>query len=99
MTDMLLVKSHAEEDLMLRLIHEFGSKVILPRNFQPGETFKKYAKEGIYGIMGIEHDPVNNEALYEVALPKAYLQYIDYELGKLRKFLESAREKKTSIQK
>jgi predicted mannosyl-3-phosphoglycerate phosphatase (HAD superfamily) len=98
MTEMLLVKSHPEEDLMLTLIQEFGSKVILPRNFQTSDTFKKYAKEGIYGIMGVELDPVQNEALYEVALPKAYLQYIDYELQKLRKFLDSAKEKKTNTQ-
>lgn len=99
MTEMLLVKSHPEEDLMLTLIQEFGSKVILPRNFEPGETFKKYAKEGIYGIMGVELDPIQNEALYEVALPKVYLQYIDYELQKLRKFLDSAKSQKTNIQK
>jgi hypothetical protein len=98
MTEMLLVKSHAEENLLLVLVQEFGPKVILPRNFSPGETFKKYAKEGIYGIIAIEHDPVNNEALYEVALPKAYLQYIDYELEKLRKFLASAKQQKTSVQ-
>lgn len=99
MTGMLMVKTHAEEDLMLRLIQEFGSKVILPRNFQPSDTFKKYAKEGIYGIVGIDHDKLKGEAVYEVALPQIYIQYIDYELGKLRTFLESAKEKKTSIQR
>lgn len=98
MTEMLLVKSHAEENLLLTLVQEFGSKVILPRNFSPGETFKKYAKEGIYGVIAIEHDPVNNEALYEIALPLAYLGYIDYELEKLRKFLALAKQQKTSVQ-
>jgi hypothetical protein len=98
MAELLLVKSHAEEDLMLRLIQEFGSKVMLPRNFKPSDIFHKYAKEGVYGILGVEHDPTKNEALFEVALPKVYLQYIDYELDKLRSFLSSAKEKKTNIQ-
>lgn len=99
MTGMLMVKAHAEEDLLLRLVQEFGSKVILPRNFQASETFKKYAKEGIYGIIGIDHDKQRGEAVYEVALPEVYIQYIDYELDKLRKFLESAKDKKTNTQK
>ena len=98
MSDLLLVKTHAEEDLLLRLVQEFGSKVILPRNFQPSSIFTKYAKEGIYGVIDIEHDAVKNEALYQIALPKVYLQYIDYELEKLRKFLASAKEKKTNTQ-
>lgn len=99
MTGMLMVKTHAEEDLLLRLIQEFGSKVILPRNFQPGETFKKYASEGIYGVVGIEHDKSAGEAIYEVALPKVYIQYIEYELDKLRKFVGSTKEKVTNTQK
>jgi len=99
MTGMLMVRTHAEEDLMLRLIQEFGSKVILPRNFQATDTFKKYAKEGVYGVIGIDHDKTAGEAIYEVALPKVYIQYIEYEIGKLRTFVEAAKEKKTSIQK
>jgi hypothetical protein len=99
MSGMLMIKSHSEEDLLLRLVQEFGSKVILPRNFQASDLFKKYAKEGVYGIMGIEHDQTKNEAIYEVALPQVYIEYIDYELDKLRKFLAAAKEKKTNTQK
>lgn len=87
MGGMIMVKTHAEESFLLELISEFGSKVILPRNFIANDTFKKYAEAGIYGITGVEVDKSSNEAIFQIELPPAYLGYIDYELNKLRNFV------------
>ncbi len=84
---MILVKTHMEEELLLTLVSEFGHKVIVPRNFKPDELFKKYAAAGIYGITGVEVDESTNEALFQIELPGVYMQYIQYEIDKLRNFV------------
>lgn len=87
MSGMIMVKSHAEENLLLTLVSEFGTKVVLPRNFKPNDTFTKYQKAGIYGITGVEVDEKTNEALFQIELPPAFVQYIQYEIDKLRNFV------------
>lgn len=83
---MILVKTHSEEELLLKLISEFASKVILPRNFSPNETFKKYAAVGVFGITGVEKE--NNEVIFMVELPPSYVRYIEWEVDRLRNFVQ-----------
>lgn len=87
MGGMILVKSHSEENLLLQLVGEFASKVVMPRSFKPNDTFKKYADAGVYGITGVEVDSESNEALFQIELPGTYIQYIVYEIEKLRSFV------------
>lgn len=92
MPGMIMVKTHSEEELLLQLVSEFGSKVVLPRNFKANETFTKYQKAGIYGITGVEVDDKTNEALFQIELPPVFVRYIEYELGKLRDFVAANEE-------
>jgi hypothetical protein len=39
---LILVKNNQEEDLMLALLKEFGSKLILPRNANTNEFFMNW---------------------------------------------------------
>lgn len=93
MAGMIWVKSHVEEDAFLQLVSEFNHKVTLSRSFKPNDTFKKYAEAGIYGITGVEVDEETNEALFQVELPGPYLQYIQFEIDKLRNFVLEAEPK------
>lgn len=98
MAGMILIKTKAEEHLMFELMKEFGAKMVLPRRYVATETFKKYANEGCYGVLGAERDIKTNETLYEIALPEPFVKYIDYEIHKLRDFLNSVKQQNESIQ-
>lgn len=89
---MIMVKSQAEENLLLELVAEFASKVVMPRLSAPTETFKKYAANGVYGIVGVDTDEKTLESLFQIELPPSYLGYIEYEVQKLRDFVASKQE-------
>jgi hypothetical protein len=96
---MVLVKTKAEEQLLITLLQEFGPKVILSRRFEPTETFKHYTKLGIHGVLNVEHDGDTGETIFEIALPPTFVGYIEYEIGKLRNFVSAAKEKDSNTQK
>lgn len=98
MAGMILVKTKAEEHLMFELMKEFGAKMVLPRRYIATETFKKYANEGFYGVLGAEKDNKTNETLFEIALPEPFVKYIDYEIHKLRDFLNSVKHQSENTQ-
>lgn len=87
MSGMIMVKSQAEEALLLKLVSEFASKVVLPRLSTPTDTFKRYAEKGVYGIIGVETDEKTHESLFQIELPPSFLGYIEYEVHKLRDFV------------
>jgi hypothetical protein len=79
---LILVKNNQEEDLMLALLKEFGSKLILPRNANTNEFFKKYAAQKIFGILDVVKDECLGEFVYELALPDHYCGFITYMIHK-----------------
>ena len=88
---MILIKSNAEEELMFALLKEFGAKVTVSRRGNLSETFKTFSKQGVFGVLEVEQEKNTNHKLYELALPEAFVEYIDYEIQKLRNFLDSVK--------
>lgn len=99
MGEMVMIKTKAEEELMLQLLKEFGSKVVVGRRFVATETFNNYCKQGIYGIVEVETDVSTGHKLYDLALPEPFVGYIQYEVDKLRGFLASVKQQNGSIQR
>lgn len=91
MAGMVLVKTKAEEELMFQLLKEFATKVIVSRRANPSETFKSYCSQGVYGILGVDTEQPSGHKLFELALPEAFVGYIEYEIDKLRGFVSSAK--------
>lgn len=91
MAGMVLIKTKAEEELMFQLLKEFATKVIISRRANPSETFKSYCNQGVYGILGVETEQPSGHKLFELALPEAFVGYIEYEIDKLRGFVSSAK--------
>lgn len=89
MSGMIHVKTKAEEELLLKLVTEFGSKVITSRLVTPTDTFKKYAEKGVYGIAAVETDEKTQESFFRIQLPPSYLGYIEYEVHKHRDFVNA----------
>lgn len=88
---MILVKTNAEEDLMFELLKEFGTKVTVNRRGNLSDTFKTFCKQGVYGVLEVTHEKATNEKLYELALPDAFVGYIEYEISKFRGFVDSVK--------
>jgi predicted hydrocarbon binding protein len=88
----ILVKSNAEEELMFELLKEFGTKVTVSRRGNLSETFKTFSKQGVFGVLEVEKEKDTNHKLYELALPDAFVGYIEYEVQKLRDFLSSVKQ-------
>lgn len=88
---MILVKTSAEENLMFELLKEFGTKVTVNRRGNLSETFKTFCKQGVYGVLEVAQEKGSNDKLYELALPEAFVGYIEYEISKLRDFVASVK--------
>jgi hypothetical protein len=99
MAETLLIKTKAEEELMIQLLKEFATKVVVSRRGEPSEIFKSFCKQGIYGVWGLEVQQPTGHKLFELALPDAFVGYIGYEIEKLRGFLTSVKQQNGSIQK
>lgn len=99
MGEMILVKTKAEEELMFQLLKEFATKVVVGRRFTPTETFTRFSKQGVHGVIEMETDTSNGHKLYDLALPEPFVGYIQYEIDKLRSFLASVKQQNGSIQK
>lgn len=91
MAEMILIKTKAEEELMVQLLKEFATKVIINRRGEPTETFKTFCKQGIYGILDVVVEQPSGHKLFELALPESFVGYIDYEIEKFRGFVASAK--------
>lgn len=77
------VNSVKEEEYMLKLLkEEFGSKMVLPRQFKATKSFEEYAAGGIFGVIDAIADKEANEAMYELALPDHYIGFIRFLLDK-----------------
>lgn len=91
MAGMVLIKTKAEEELMFQLLKEFATKVIIDRRANPSETFKNYCNQGVYGILEVDAEKPSGHKLFEIALPEAFVGYIEYEIEKFRGFVSSAK--------
>lgn len=99
MSEMIMIKTKAEEDLMFQLLKEFATKVVTGRRFIATDTFNNYKKQGIYGVIEVVTEQPNGHKLFELALPAPFAGYIQYEVDKLRDFLTSVKQQNGSIQK
>ena len=99
MAEMILIKTKAEEELMVQLLKEFATKVIVNRRGEPTETFKSFCKQGIYGVLEVINEQSSGHKLFELALPEPFVGYIEYEIEKFRNFLTSVKQQNGSIQR
>ena len=82
--NLIEVRNASEEELMLKVVKEFANRVILPRKWTATETFKKFKDKGIYGVIGIDADENSGDTVYEIALPKHYIRFIEFLIEKER---------------
>ncbi len=76
---------------MVQLLQEFATKVIVSRRITPTETFKNFCKQGVYGVWEMIVEQPSGHKLFELALPDAFVGYIEYEIEKFRGFVSSAK--------
>lgn len=84
MTSLVSVYSTKEERVVFEFLREFASKVIYPRRSTKTETCLKYEKNNIFGIVEVVVDDDKTGAIFELALPPHYINYLNWLLEKER---------------